>query len=183
MSRYVNVLRTGMSPEQAQGVITGYLQGEGFKYLNERAEMVWRKGIGALANPQFIKAEPSPDGTVRIEAWTAGVSLVPGVYGGELDPMSGAFGFGPKLALRPRIKELERRLGGVAGAPQVVAAGSAAVPPAAGAQSQAGPGSLPPAGWHPDPTRRHEHRYWDGAQWTTNVSDAGQASTDPQGAA
>ena len=34
------------------------------------------------------------------------------------------------------------------------------------------------AGWQADPTGRHEHRYWDGSQWTDNVSDAGVASTD-----
>src|SRR3954451_10400483 len=31
----------------------------------------------------------------------------------------------------------------------------------------------------PDPTRRHEHRYWDGAQWTDHVANAGTASVDP----
>ncbi len=36
----------------------------------------------------------------------------------------------------------------------------------------------PPA-WHPDPTGRHEHRYWDGEQWTDHVADGGQSSTDP----
>jgi hypothetical protein len=36
-----------------------------------------------------------------------------------------------------------------------------------------------PAGWHPDPMGRHEHRYWDGTQWTDNVSDQGQMSMDP----
>ena len=36
-----------------------------------------------------------------------------------------------------------------------------------------------PAGWQPDPTGRHEHRYWDGTTWTDNVSSAGVASTDP----
>jgi hypothetical protein len=35
------------------------------------------------------------------------------------------------------------------------------------------------AGWKPDPNRRHEWRYWDGAAWTDNVSDGGQASIDP----
>jgi hypothetical protein len=35
-----------------------------------------------------------------------------------------------------------------------------------------------PAGWHPDPHRRHELRYWDGAQWTAHVSDRGVVSTD-----
>jgi hypothetical protein len=36
-----------------------------------------------------------------------------------------------------------------------------------------------PAGWQPDPTGEHEHRYWDGQQWTDHVADAGVASTDP----
>ena len=40
-----------------------------------------------------------------------------------------------------------------------------------------------PAGWQPDPTGKHDHRYWDGTQWTENVADAGVASTDPYEAA
>ena len=40
-----------------------------------------------------------------------------------------------------------------------------------------------PAGWQPDPTGRHDHRYWDGSGWTDNVSDAGVAGTDPYTAA
>jgi TM2 domain-containing membrane protein YozV len=36
-----------------------------------------------------------------------------------------------------------------------------------------------PAGWHPDPRGRHEHRYWDGTQWTDHVADAGVMATDP----
>jgi hypothetical protein len=39
-----------------------------------------------------------------------------------------------------------------------------------------------PAAWHPDPTQRHQLRYWDGAAWTDQVSDSGIASTDPIGA-
>ena len=34
-------------------------------------------------------------------------------------------------------------------------------------------------GWQPDPSGKHDHRYWDGSQWTDNVSDGGVASTDP----
>jgi hypothetical protein len=161
MSRYANTLKTTLSVEQANGIITGYLEAEGFKRIEERGEMVWRKGFGALVNPQFIKADVAADGTVHIEVWTAGVSLVPGVYGGELDPMHGVFGAGPKMALRPRVRELESRLGGVPNTS------------AAAAQS--------PAGWFPDPTGRHEHRYWDGAQWTEHVSDSGQSGVDPMG--
>lgn len=35
------------------------------------------------------------------------------------------------------------------------------------------------AGWHPDPTGRHELRYWDGGDWTAHVSDAGVTALDP----
>jgi len=35
------------------------------------------------------------------------------------------------------------------------------------------------AGWNPDPTGRHELRYWDGSTWTDHVSDRGVAATDP----
>ncbi len=34
-------------------------------------------------------------------------------------------------------------------------------------------------GWQPDPSGRHEYRYWDGGTWTDDVSDAGDTSVDP----
>lgn len=36
-----------------------------------------------------------------------------------------------------------------------------------------------PAAWHPDPTGRHELRYWDGSQWTDHVADNGEQAVDP----
>ena len=36
-----------------------------------------------------------------------------------------------------------------------------------------------PANWYPDPSGRHEHRYWDGQAWTPHVSDHGITGTDP----
>lgn len=38
---------------------------------------------------------------------------------------------------------------------------------------------LPEATWYPDPSGRHEHRYWDGRRWTEHVADGGIASIDP----
>lgn len=32
--------------------------------------------------------------------------------------------------------------------------------------------TLPPAGWHPDPTRSGQLRYWDGSTWTEEVRPA-----------
>jgi hypothetical protein len=41
------------------------------------------------------------------------------------------------------------------------------------------PTPLPPAQWYADPTGRHTHRYWDGAQWTPQVADDGRTGEDP----
>ncbi len=39
--------------------------------------------------------------------------------------------------------------------------------------------SMPEANWYPDPSRRHEMRYWDGTAWTEHVSDQGRQAIDP----
>lgn len=117
MSRYANVLKTGRSAGEAQAIINEYLQAEGLTYIEERGERMWRKGVGWLAAPQFIKAEPAEDGSVRIEAWTAGFAFLPGIYAGEMDPMQGVWGAAPKMALKARIRELEQRLGGTPASP------------------------------------------------------------------
>ncbi len=62
-----------------------------------------------------------------------------------------------------------------AGGPPVGATIPAGMLPPAGSMS---PGATP-AAWHPDPTGRHELRYWDGLQWSEHVSDAGAATVDP----
>jgi len=43
--------------------------------------------------------------------------------------------------------------------------------------------SAPTPGWNPDPSGRHEYRYWDGSNWTDDVSDNGVTATDPLGGA
>jgi Septum formation/Protein of unknown function (DUF2510) len=43
--------------------------------------------------------------------------------------------------------------------------------------------SAPTPGWNPDPSGRHEYRYWDGTNWTDDVSDNGVTSIDPLAAA
>lgn len=35
-----------------------------------------------------------------------------------------------------------------------------------------------PAGWYTDPAGRHEYRYWDGVNWTAQVSDTGVTASD-----
>jgi hypothetical protein len=60
-------------------------------------------------------------------------------------------------------------------------AGSAAP---TGQTSSPAPASAPqapvvaPAQWYPDPSGRHQYRYWDGTVWTTRVADEGVESND-----
>ena len=35
-----------------------------------------------------------------------------------------------------------------------------------------------PAAWYPDPSKRFELHYWDGAEWTEHVARGGQQFTD-----
>jgi len=39
--------------------------------------------------------------------------------------------------------------------------------------------STTPANWYPDPTGRHQLRYWDGNAWTDHVSNNGAQGADP----
>jgi hypothetical protein len=109
MSRYVKDLPTALSADQATAIITAYLQSEGFEQKLEQNEQVWRKGMGALVVPQFMKTAAA-DRTVHLEAWTAALAVVPGVYTGEMDPMSGIWGAALKAKLKKRVLELERLL-------------------------------------------------------------------------
>ena len=63
------------------------------------------------------------------------------------------------------------------GAPAVATAGTVAPPPPAAVAPP--PPTAPAADWYPDPSARHEVRYWDGTTWTPHVSDAGVTASDP----
>ncbi len=41
--------------------------------------------------------------------------------------------------------------------------------------------STRPQEWFPDPSGRHELRWWDGTQWTDHVSDDGETANDEPG--
>jgi hypothetical protein len=51
--------------------------------------------------------------------------------------------------------------------------------PLRGALGEGDASGVVPGEWRPDPTGRHQHRYWDGTGWTAYVADDGQASEDP----
>jgi len=39
--------------------------------------------------------------------------------------------------------------------------------------------SQQPSGWYTDPTSKYSYRFWNGAQWTNQVSTGGNSGTDP----
>lgn len=49
---------------------------------------------------------------------------------------------------------------------------------AAPAAQVAAPAPAVPSGWYPDPSGRHQHRWWDGSRWSNNVATNGQQSVD-----
>ena len=49
---------------------------------------------------------------------------------------------------------------------------------ATAAATTAATSAAAPAAWYPDPSKRFELRYWDGAEWTEHVARGGQQFTD-----
>ena len=60
----------------------------------------------------------------------------------------------------------------------VILSGLAMKTTGSGSAHKAGSVELP-AAWYPDPTKRHDLRYWDGVAWSPHVATAGRAFTDP----
>jgi hypothetical protein len=54
-----------------------------------------------------------------------------------------------------------------------------AQPPTAPPVATLSPPATTAAAWQPDPTHRHQVRYWDGVRWTEYAADNGQQVTDP----
>ena len=61
--------------------------------------------------------------------------------------------------------------------PAALARAAAPSPPSKAPPLASTPGAA--ADWYPDPLEQHQHRYWNGAQWTEHVADAGVGSSDP----
>jgi hypothetical protein len=65
------------------------------------------------------------------------------------------------------------------GSPEIFRPRPAAVTPLAEPERVEAPRATMAARWMPDPTGRHQYRYWDGGHWTENVYDAGVETRDP----
>ena len=60
----------------------------------------------------------------------------------------------------------------------VLGYGSPGAGPRASSPGPPVPGAARP-GWHPDPVGRHQHRYWDGTEWTEHIANNGASGVDP----
>lgn len=79
--------------------------------------------------------------------------------------------------LRPEYARLQQWASQVTGAGAGAGAGMVAA-------TGSGPGGYPTerpvaAQWYPDPSGRHQLRYWEGSEWTPHVSDDGVVTQDP----
>ncbi len=103
MARFQTDFQATRPDEHVRQIVTDYLTKEGFSYTTIKGEPVWKKGVGMLAAPQFMKVECA-GGRVHIEAWVK-YALLPGVYVGEMG-LKGFVAIAVKKPLRDRVNVL-----------------------------------------------------------------------------
>lgn len=101
--RFVTEFISTLPDETISLVAQDFFAKEGFSYTEYNGEMVWKKGVGALTAPQFIKLE-FQNSRVRIHAWLKW-AILPGVYCGEMG-LTGFWGFAVKQMLKGRVDNL-----------------------------------------------------------------------------
>ena len=109
MSRYIAEVPASQSFEIVRRQIEEYLRNESFKEIQRGGETVWKKGMGLITGPQFVKFEPAGN-VVKLEAWIK-FALLPGIYLGEIG-IKGVMGAIPKRKLRHRVEEIEKIIRG-----------------------------------------------------------------------
>lgn len=107
MGRYKNTIASSTPPGELEARIKAYMEQEGFSLKEGRGEKYWKKGMGLMLGPQFLKVEFS-GGTALVEAWIKFAPL-PGVYVGEMG-VAGVFGLIPKRKLKGRVEAVEALL-------------------------------------------------------------------------
>lgn len=119
--RYQNDVAISWPVETAERIIGDFFDKEGFVLTDYKGERVWKKGVGLMKAPQFVKTT-CRQGGVQIEAWLK-FAILPGVYCGEMG-LNGFWGFAVKQMLRGRVEALIALLqqpGGQGGAEQIPA--------------------------------------------------------------
>lgn len=99
-------------PETLFNEIYSYLLSEGYEYTQYQNEQVFKKGVGLVSGPTFVKVSFQGN-MVCLEAWMK-FAVVPGVYAGEygLTDLVGAVAKGPLKSRVAYIEFLIQRYGG-----------------------------------------------------------------------
>lgn len=103
MARFVTEFTINQPKEFVDFILKDFCAKEGFEYTQFKGENVWKKGIGMMTAPQFIKVDYQ-NGKVHLEAWMK-YAILPGVYCGEMG-LSGFWGFAVKQMLKSRVDAL-----------------------------------------------------------------------------
>ena len=101
--RFVADIPVNQPAEIIDFVMKDFFEKEGFVSAEYQGERVWKKGVGMMTAPQFIKVQTYPGG-VHVEAWLK-YAILPGVYAGEMGT-SGFLVAIPKKMLRDRVEAL-----------------------------------------------------------------------------
>jgi len=135
------------------------------RFLSRRHRLLWLASLVGVAFV-FWHTLINPSGRLASALKTANVRFFLAVVGAFVAFALGAWAYGRHRA----------RLLPVTGAAGGEAVGDTGATPAT---DGALPSASPAAAWSPDPTGRHQHRYWDGARWTDWVADGGEQGRDP----
>lgn len=132
MSRFVADYTISKPDDMIKFIAEDFLKKEGFSQTVYKGENVWKKGIGAVTAPQFIKLQYG-QGHVHLEAWIKSF----GEHG-----LTGFYGAIPKSELNSRVQNLVRLL-------------SQEVNPADGAPAAQGAAAVPSGNAAPVPIAVH----------------------------
>ncbi len=153
------------------------LPGTAGRYLSRRHRLWW---FVALVGTGFAFWHTliNPGGDLASALGTTNVRFFLGVVGAFVVFVCGLRWYVVRKT-RPPAPATEGGPG--AGAPAEAVSGTSGGDGAGGTSPPEGDATVPsaPADWYPDPTGRHQHRYWDGERWTAWVADAGATSRDP----
>ena len=101
MSRSITRFTSPFAPNAVFNAFGQYMQSEGFEFIQQNGEQLWKKGVGLLTAPQYAKLSVANDGSYVLEAWLK-LAILPGVYVGEMGT-KGFFGAFPKQMLKARV--------------------------------------------------------------------------------
>lgn len=103
MPRYIADYTLNKPDDFVKFVSEDFFAKTGFKLTQFEGEMVWKKGIGMLTAPQFIKFSYN-QGVAHLEVWLK-IAILPGVYTGEMG-LTGFYGWAIKSKLKKDVDTL-----------------------------------------------------------------------------